>query len=72
MGSFSSSLTLNSIDFSVRRVGLRVNACPGPTLPTLPGAPSKLLAVVAILYVRQSSPYQALNNLESQKLQYAM
>jgi DNA invertase Pin-like site-specific DNA recombinase len=26
----------------------------------------------AILYVRQSSPYQVLNNLESQKLQYAM
>jgi DNA invertase Pin-like site-specific DNA recombinase len=26
----------------------------------------------AILYVRQSSPYQVMNNLESQKLQYAM
>ena len=26
----------------------------------------------AILYVRQSSPYQVLHNLESQKLQYAM
>ena len=26
----------------------------------------------AILYVRQSSPYQVLNNLESQKLQYAL
>lgn len=26
----------------------------------------------AILYVRQSSPYQVINNLESQKLQYAM
>ena len=26
----------------------------------------------AILYVRQSSQYQVLNNLESQKLQYAM
>jgi DNA invertase Pin-like site-specific DNA recombinase len=26
----------------------------------------------AILYVRQSSPYQVLSNLESQKLQYAM
>jgi DNA invertase Pin-like site-specific DNA recombinase len=30
------------------------------------------LARKAILYVRQSSPYQVLNNLESQKLQYAM
>ena len=26
----------------------------------------------AILYIRQSSPYQVMNNLESQKLQYAM
>src|SRR5260370_20964021 len=26
----------------------------------------------AILYVRQSSPYQVVHNLESQKLQYAM
>jgi DNA invertase Pin-like site-specific DNA recombinase len=26
----------------------------------------------AILYVRQSSPYQVIHNLESQKLQYAM
>ena len=26
----------------------------------------------AILYIRQSSPYQVLHNLESQKLQYAM
>jgi DNA invertase Pin-like site-specific DNA recombinase len=26
----------------------------------------------AILYIRQSSVYQVLNNLESQKLQYAM
>lgn len=26
----------------------------------------------AILYIRQSSPYQVVNNLESQKLQYAM
>jgi hypothetical protein len=26
----------------------------------------------AILYVRLSSPYQVLHNLESQKLQYAM
>lgn len=26
----------------------------------------------AILYVRQSSPYQVTHNLESQKLQYAM
>jgi hypothetical protein len=26
----------------------------------------------AILYMRQSSPYQVINNLESQKLQYAM
>jgi DNA invertase Pin-like site-specific DNA recombinase len=26
----------------------------------------------AILYVRQSSPYQVMNNLESQQLQYAM
>lgn len=26
----------------------------------------------AVLYVRQSSPYQVMNNLESQKLQYAM
>jgi DNA invertase Pin-like site-specific DNA recombinase len=26
----------------------------------------------AILYVRQSSPYQVMHNLESQKLQYAM
>ena len=26
----------------------------------------------AILYVRQSSPYRVLNNLESQKLQYPM
>ena len=30
------------------------------------------LARKAILYVRQSSPYQVLHNLESQKLQYAM
>src|SRR5215469_16523112 len=30
------------------------------------------LAKKAILYVRQSSPYQVMNNLESQKLQYAM
>ena len=30
------------------------------------------LARKAILYVRQSSQYQVLNNLESQKLQYAM
>src|SRR5215469_338744 len=30
------------------------------------------LARKAILYVRQSSPHQVLNNLESQKLQYAM
>ena len=30
------------------------------------------LARKAILYVRQSSPYQVLNNRESQKLQYAM
>src|ERR1022692_4226836 len=30
------------------------------------------LARKAILYVRQSSTYQVLNNLESQKLQYAM
>jgi DNA invertase Pin-like site-specific DNA recombinase len=30
------------------------------------------LARMAILYVRQSSPYQVMNNLESQKLQYAM
>jgi hypothetical protein len=26
----------------------------------------------AILYARQSSPYQVINNLESQRLQYAM
>ena len=26
----------------------------------------------AILYVRQSSPYQVIHNLDSQKLQYAM
>ena len=26
----------------------------------------------AILYIRQSSPYQVIHNLESQKLQYAM
>jgi len=26
----------------------------------------------AILYIRQSSPYQVLHNLKSQKLQYAM
>jgi DNA invertase Pin-like site-specific DNA recombinase len=30
------------------------------------------LARKAILYVRQSSPYQVIHNLESQKLQYAM
>src|ERR1700746_2072327 len=30
------------------------------------------LARKAILYVRQSSPYEVLHNLESQKLQYAM
>lgn len=30
------------------------------------------LARKSILYVRQSSPYQVMNNLESQKLQYAM
>ncbi len=30
------------------------------------------LARKAILYIRQSSPYQVLHNLESQKLQYAM
>src|SRR5260370_21696699 len=30
------------------------------------------LARKAMLYVRQSSAYQVLNNLESQKLQYAM
>ncbi len=30
------------------------------------------LARKAILYVRQSSPYQVMNNLESQRLQYAM
>src|SRR5215469_18381267 len=30
------------------------------------------LARKAILYVRQSSPYQVLHNLESQRLQYAM
>lgn len=30
------------------------------------------LARKAILYVRQSSPYEVIHNLESQKLQYAM
>jgi len=30
------------------------------------------LARKAILYIRQSSPYQVIHNLESQKLQYAM
>jgi hypothetical protein len=30
------------------------------------------LARKAIFYVRQSSPYQVIHNLESQKLQYAM
>jgi DNA invertase Pin-like site-specific DNA recombinase len=30
------------------------------------------LARKAILYVRQSSPYQVANNLESKQLQYAM
>src|ERR1700741_638144 len=30
------------------------------------------LARKAILYVRQSSPYQVIHNLESQKVQYAM
>jgi len=30
------------------------------------------LARKAILYVRQSSPYRVIHNLESQKLQYAM
>jgi hypothetical protein len=30
------------------------------------------LARKAILYVRQSSAYQVMNNLERQKLQYAM
>ena len=30
------------------------------------------LARKAILYVRQSSPYQVIHNLESQKLQYAI
>lgn len=33
---------------------------------------SQHLARKAILYIRQSSPYQVMNNLESQKLQYAM
>src|SRR5260370_18310011 len=33
---------------------------------------SQHLSRKAILYVRQSSPYQVMNNLESQKLQYAM
>ena len=33
---------------------------------------SQHLARKAILYVRQSSPYQVIHNLESQKLQYAM
>lgn len=33
---------------------------------------SQHLSRKAILYVRQSSPYQVINNLESQKLQYAM
>jgi DNA invertase Pin-like site-specific DNA recombinase len=33
---------------------------------------SQHLARKAILYVRQSSPYQVLNHRESQKLQYAM
>jgi len=30
------------------------------------------LARKAILYIRQSSPYQVIHNLESQKLQYGM
>ena len=30
------------------------------------------MARKAILYLRQSSPYQVIHNLESQKLQYAM
>ena len=33
---------------------------------------SQHLARKAILYIRQSSPYQVMNNLESQRLQYAM
>ena len=33
---------------------------------------TKHLECKAILYVRQSSPYQVIHNLESQKLQYAM
>src|SRR6202158_1495612 len=33
---------------------------------------SQHLSRKAILYVRQSSPYQVIHNLESQKLQYAM